>query len=134
MKEQPQQQSSEDLFEWGETNKNPLKSVPEPVKTPEKHKKDDLGWNCAQCELNNGWCNRHPRSQSTTRSALHSSSKETDKISFLSEEELRLSEQSADFEIERQRLEEEANRLLTPEEVEKFFEELNEELFGKKAS
>lgn len=44
----------EDLFVWASEHERE-----NPIQEPKKD--DGLGWSCAQCEINGGWCSRHPR-------------------------------------------------------------------------
>lgn len=73
MKEQPQlsENPEGDLFDWGKEKNRPAEPVqePSPQSQPEPSRptvpeRDDLGWKCPQCELNNGWCAQHPRTES----------------------------------------------------------------------
>jgi hypothetical protein len=99
--DQPQaepQKPEEDLFEWAQKqNKPELQSKPQ---------KDDLGWDCPQCELNGGWCARHPRSKSDQDFSIR-----------VAEHESKIQEAEEGF-----------KKPVTQEELDAFFEETRKKL------
>lgn len=124
MKEYIPQQSEnpdEDLFEWGEKNKpQHPELIPESEpSTPIKPEKDDLGWDCPQCELNNGWCERHPRSESVSIPFDHSS---------LTQEDIESSDRLVDREVEIERMEKALQEPATEEDIENFLKEIKNKL------
>jgi hypothetical protein len=127
MKEQPLQLPAEDLFEWGETkNSTPTESnSTDVIETGESAAFEP---ECPQCELG-AYCSKHggKKPYPAFVSSFTGVKSNTDS---LTEDEIS-SGHLADLELERQRLEAEANRPLTPQELEEFFEKMNNELFGK---
>lgn len=100
--EQPELQQPEDLFEWGKEN------------TKTKSEKDDLGWDCPQCELLGRLCARHLHINSDDRQPLGQEEYLHDKI--------------IEHEIEVQGARKKSKEPASEEEINVFFEETKRKL------
>ena len=64
----------------------------QPQKFVYAHKEDGLGWDCKQCELNNGWCAEHPFSKQVKTQVLSDIDEEMESSMRIAEHEIEIEE------------------------------------------
>jgi hypothetical protein len=99
----------EDLFDWAQSHQSDQESEQQVPSFTKARPDDGLGWDCKQCELNNGWCERHPRKfESINFGEIKTS---------LTQEEIESSNKIAEHEAMIQEAKECLHEPATPEEI-----------------